>query len=309
MIDKPPSLIFAEINDLRRFVVWSPWSEIDAETKYTYGGGVGEGSYMKWSSESRMVGTGSMTIVRSVENREVHEELLFGDAEVPSMVSFILSPVEDGTRITWTMEGDLGWNPVSRWMGFLFIRHGVSENYKKGMENLEKLLESMQGSLSAIALSPQEETYYIGIRAQGDVEKMKADFSLFYEKLHRYALEESIVLTQYPKSGIFFSYDEGVMEYLVALRTELEVRGDPDGDVISYIMPAGDYLVATHTGSYSELGKSHEAMALRVRTEGFQISGAVREEYLASPDDAEDPLLFRTAIYYPVAPSAQGRVR
>ena len=53
---------------------------------------------MEWSSASRRVGKGKLTIVALVEDRAVHEDLFFADAERPSQVSLLLEPVPSGHR-------------------------------------------------------------------------------------------------------------------------------------------------------------------------------------------------------------------
>ena len=44
------------------------------------------------------------------------------------------------TRVTWTMNGDMGGNPVYRWMG-LFMDKMVGPDFDAGLANLKALAE------------------------------------------------------------------------------------------------------------------------------------------------------------------------
>ena len=152
VIDAPAAVVFQELNDLRCFNVWSPWAQLSEDTRYNYGGGVGVGSYMDWTSASRQVGSGRMTIVHSVPYREIRQELRFGRMGDTSEASFLLKEVDDGTALTWTMEGNLGWNPISRWMNKLYIERSIEVMYERGLQNLKDLLKKK--TLPAASSSP-----------------------------------------------------------------------------------------------------------------------------------------------------------
>ena len=301
IINKPPHVIFRVLSDLQRFVMWSPWSDLDPDTAYRYGGGVGVGSYMEWSSTSQRVGKGRLTIVEVVEDSAVHEALFFGDAEQPSHVSLLLEPVPSGTEVTWTLTGDLGWNPVARWMNFLFIERGVKASYQKGLENLERMVAGQSDHLSSIASSIQEASYFLGIQGQGDSNQVRRDFSAFYQQLYDYVRAKGVSLKEDPRAVLYFSHQARAMEYLVALRTENKEISHGKEGIVAYVMPAGHYLVATHAGACDTLSESHEMIMQHIQREGLQVAGPVREDYLVSPRDVDATSTCQTVIYYPVA--------
>ena len=62
-IDAPPEKVFAIVGDFHRFQEFSPWAELDPNTKYTYEGPpTGVGQKMSWTSDNANVGSGSQTI-------------------------------------------------------------------------------------------------------------------------------------------------------------------------------------------------------------------------------------------------------
>ena len=64
-IKMPPEIIFAKINDFRKWAEWSPWEKLDPAMKRTYYGlNPGRGSRYLWDGNDK-VGAGSMEIILS----------------------------------------------------------------------------------------------------------------------------------------------------------------------------------------------------------------------------------------------------
>ena len=79
-------------------------------------------------------------IVASEENRRVETELDFG-GQGTANAAFDLTPEDDGTKVTWSFEADLGMNPIGRYCG-LTIGERVGADYGKGLAALKTLFES-----------------------------------------------------------------------------------------------------------------------------------------------------------------------
>ena len=139
VINGSPDKIFAHVADLRAFNKWSPWSAMDPDMKVTYSGpetGVGQ----KSSWESEKMGNGSQTIVELAQNEKVVTDLDFGPMGT-AQAQFLLAPQADGTKVTWSLNSDLGNNPLARWFGPM-LRSGVSKDYESGLATLKQLVEA-----------------------------------------------------------------------------------------------------------------------------------------------------------------------
>src|SRR5262245_61430890 len=63
-VSAPASVIFANVNESRKWEAWSPWPEVDPMMKMTYGGPeAGVGSYSAWVGKK--MGEGRATIIES----------------------------------------------------------------------------------------------------------------------------------------------------------------------------------------------------------------------------------------------------
>ena len=115
VIAQPAAIVFPYINSLRRANEWSPWAEYDPNVKMTYSGAdEGPGAKMSWAGNDK-VGTGSQEITQSVLNRKVASDLKFG-GQAPAKAALTLTTTEAGTKVVWSLDIDLGNNPIARYV-------------------------------------------------------------------------------------------------------------------------------------------------------------------------------------------------
>ena len=104
-ISAPTSVAFAQVNDLHRWLAWSPWEGIDANLKRTYEGpAAGVGAKYGW--EGKKTGAGAMTIAQSQEPASVRLDLDFlKPFKASNVVEFTFQPQGRDTLVSWTMTG------------------------------------------------------------------------------------------------------------------------------------------------------------------------------------------------------------
>jgi carbon monoxide dehydrogenase subunit G len=139
VINAPASAIFPHLNNLEKFVAWSPWAKMDPNAKNTYEGvAAGVGAKMHWDGPS--TGKGSQWVIESVENERVKTGLKFEGFEAESTAEFLLAPEGEGTKVTWTYDGgDAGLAGKAMW---LFMGSMLGSQYQEGLNDLKKLVES-----------------------------------------------------------------------------------------------------------------------------------------------------------------------
>lgn len=138
----PASAIYPQIANFRAWEAWSPWEKLDPAMKREFGGADGEvGSTYSWSGNSD-VGSGKMTLVEAVAPSKVGIRLEFVEpfASTSSAV-FALAPEGDGTRVTWTMDGEH--NFMSKAMCvFMDMDKMVGGDFEKGLASLKTVGEA-----------------------------------------------------------------------------------------------------------------------------------------------------------------------
>jgi hypothetical protein len=160
LIDRPTASVFPYVNSLRRANEWSPWLEYDPAVKVTYAGAdEGVGAKMSWAGNKK-VGSGSQVITQSIANRKVASDLDFG-AQGPAKAALTLTTTEHGTQVVWSLDVDLGNNPIARYMGMSMDKM-VGPDYERGLAKLKTLVEQAPAAeaqpASAPATSPNAPT-------------------------------------------------------------------------------------------------------------------------------------------------------
>jgi hypothetical protein len=136
-----PDVIVPLIDTARRWPQWMPWNEKkDPTVKQEFGGpDRGAGSYFTWTSEK--LGSGKMEITKSEPQAGIEFKLFFEEQQQPAAGAIKLEKADAGTKATWTFEGDMGLNPIGRWMGVLFMDRMLGGDYEEGLASLKALAE------------------------------------------------------------------------------------------------------------------------------------------------------------------------
>jgi len=139
-IEAPVGSLFPLLDDLRAFNRWSPWAGIDPDTEYTFSDpSSGEGAWMRWESEHPNVGSGELRILEIVPNERVVMELDFGPKGIATAILDV-EPTATGSRVTWSLDEDFGYNLLGRYFGLL-LDGMLGPLYEKGLTNLKALAE------------------------------------------------------------------------------------------------------------------------------------------------------------------------
>lgn len=138
-VNAPPEKVYALVADPRGWKQWSAWNRRDPAMAIEYSGAAsGVGAVWAWKSKSQ--GDGRMSFTSAEPPKRLGYELFFPDFGTTSSGEFRLDPNGGATQVTWTMDGDMGANPVYRWMG-LFMDRMVGPDFDAGLANLKALAE------------------------------------------------------------------------------------------------------------------------------------------------------------------------
>ena len=140
VISAPPSVVFPEVDNYRKWVVWSPF-EKDPAMKRTFSGVLaGICSVYEWSG-NREVGEGRATIVESRPGELVRMKLEFVRPFAgTNMAEFTFKPMGAQTAVTWSFTGHN--NFLCRAIGlFMNMEKMVGSQFEAGLTNLKALAE------------------------------------------------------------------------------------------------------------------------------------------------------------------------
>ncbi len=138
VVNAKPEAVLAQVADLSAWKNWGAWQERDPQMKISYSSPpTGVGAWSAW--ESKQEGNGKMTITAQTSTM-VDYLLEFPDMGLRSHGSIELKPEAGGVRVVWADAGDLGLNPMNRWVG-LFLDKMIGPDFERGLANMKKLAE------------------------------------------------------------------------------------------------------------------------------------------------------------------------
>jgi uncharacterized protein YndB with AHSA1/START domain len=140
-ITAPASVVFEQVNNLRKWEAWSPWAKMDPVMKKTFEGPeAGVGAIHGWAGNSD-VGVGKMSITQSRPSDLIVMRLDFKEPmQATNTAEFTFKPEGSQTIVTWTMSGQN--NFVAKVFGVLFnIDAMVGGEFEKGLAQLKAVSE------------------------------------------------------------------------------------------------------------------------------------------------------------------------
>ena len=135
----PPEKVYALVADPRGWKQWSAWNRRDPQMQIEYGGPPA-GMGAKWAWKSKSQGDGEMTFTAAEPNRRIAFDLYFPDFGTTSKGELRFEPAGTGTRVSWTMNGDMGTNPIFHWFA-LGADGMVGKDFEEGLAGLKAIAE------------------------------------------------------------------------------------------------------------------------------------------------------------------------
>lgn len=140
-ITAPATEVFAYLQDLHRWEVWSPWQELDVDMTQTYSGSdSGVGAVMEWEGDKN-AGAGRMTVV-TAEPELVEIDIAFiKPFKTTNRSHFTLSETDNNTTVTWTMTGKQ--NLLMKTMfKVMKIDKSIGADFERGLSRLKAVVET-----------------------------------------------------------------------------------------------------------------------------------------------------------------------
>jgi Polyketide cyclase / dehydrase and lipid transport len=141
-ISAPAAVVFAQVNDLRKWEAWSPWEKIDPALRRTFeGSSMGTGAIYRWAGNNK-VGEGSMTIMESRPGESIQIKLEFlKPFKATDTAEFTFKSEGNQTVVTWSMFGTN--NFMAKALG-LFVDWDkmVGSDFERGLAQLKSVAEA-----------------------------------------------------------------------------------------------------------------------------------------------------------------------
>ncbi|SMD32853.1 effector-binding domain-containing protein [Reichenbachiella faecimaris] len=302
VINATPSSVYEEVANLKKTNKWSPWDAIDPEgTSYVFTGpDMGVGAKKEWTSTNDEVGSGSQEVVEAIPDQKVRTELYFGGFDEPAYADFVLAETEEGTKVTWTFEGDMGSNPLYKLMG-LMMESMLGPTYEEGLANLKSRVESKPTFSIEISEIDAEPINYLAIRETFDVtnpESIGPRMGEIYGQLLGYINENGVMAAGQPMS-IYVDYSDTGWEADIAIPVA-DTGEVSDENIAAGQTAGGKVLMGVHMGDYNLLDETHKQLQAYMQFNELEANGNGYEVYVTDPTIQTDTAQWRTEVFYPI---------
>lgn len=290
---------FNLINDLSKFNDWSPWYKKDTNAIYTNSEiTTGAGIWISWKSEKPEVGNGKLTITESKPNELIVTKLEF-EGWNPSTASYLFAAENNTTKITWSMDSDMGYNIIGRWFGLVMDKM-IGKDYEKGLAAIKKICEEQPEQDKIVGFDVKLRTligqnfiYITNKDIEANQIGLKIGESLM--KLDGYAKENNLTLAGPPFTVWYSSRN-----FVAGLPIASEVKVDGNKEIKSGTQSSCEAYVVSYYGAYGNTQGVYENMSAFITEKGKYPAGPTRELYLSDPVLEKDTAKWLTEIVFPV---------
>jgi effector-binding domain-containing protein/uncharacterized protein YndB with AHSA1/START domain len=303
-IDAPRATVFALVDGFKQFNKWSPWAAQDPNATYAYEGPeYGVGAKQSWSGDPKTVGSGSQEVTE-VRPQELVTYRLEFTGQGPAVVRMALTPANDGTQVTWSLDTDMGAGPIGRYFGLMMDRW-VGKDYERGLANLKALAEGLpKADFASLSVSTVTTTpvlvAYIPSESSKDQGAMAAAIGAAYGKVGAFMKANGL---QQAGATITINtrWDDSGYGFEAAIPVDKAPAKDVPADSPVQVknLYAGKALKVVMTGPYSGMPSTYDQLQAFMAARGYEAAGAPWDEYVSDPGNTPEAQLV-TNIVQPI---------
>ncbi|HRY32846.1 MAG TPA: SRPBCC family protein [Bacteroidales bacterium] len=287
-------VLFDQVNNLKNWDNWSPWHHLDSAMQVYYlGPPSGEGAVYHWESKNPDVGTGKMIIKKSVPYESVVIDLDFTQSIAEMHMNF--NPEGDNVKVVWSMDADMGRNPLKRYLG-LFMEKWIAPDFEKGLQNLKDYSEKLPYARLIAEPADVAETFYVSIRDTSSMATISQKMGAFYGELMNFLVQKKLQPAGSPIC-LYYSWENNVFDMECAIPVEKAMT--PEGRILTGSLKPGKAVRVEFMGPYEQSGFAHMVAEQWLTKNNKNRSGAPWERYVTDPMAEPDPSKWLTEVYWP----------
>jgi len=291
VIDRPASSVFVLLNEFSTYPEWSPWSERDPDTVFSYSGPAsGTGARMDWDGDPRLVGRGWQEITQSIPWSMIRMQLEF-DQMGRATSYFQLDPLANGVNLTWGFDMELVSGQeffsglMMRYFGLLFDRW-IGTDYEQGLKRFKAFAETLPAAdFSDLNVSIVQveavDILYVALGSRESASGVAESLAAAYREISDLMSEQSIEMQSQPMA-ITRAWDAEDYEFDAAIPVppgEFALSGR----VRLGTSPAGRAVRVIHQGPYDRMPASYAKLAAYMAAHGLKEGRVSWEQYISDP--------------------------
>lgn len=300
-IEASSEIIFNQINELKNWRNWTVWAEKDSSiylNPSAYSNpSMGVGATFNWKSEHDEVGEGKLNIIKSQPFDVIEAMFDFGGSDALSYWNF--QQKEDLIAVTWGINLDLGFNPISKWFG-LFMEEDLAKDIEKGLEKLKKYSENLPKINSGIVTKQfiDKPQWFLSIRDTVDGNEIGLIHSKLFSEIGLF-MEKNKISDDLPPLVIYHFWSDTLVDVEAGLLLTDSTELSSSRIKLNKIN-VGNVVSATHYGSYERIPETYFSINEWMRKNEVQVIGPPWEIYVVDPSIEQNQDKWVTEIYFPI---------
>jgi len=296
-IGSSKALIYNLTCNLKNWDLWTPWTkEIDTTAIFELSGNDCEvGTIWKWKGE--LFGTGELVVTEVVPGQLFAYDLTFDEGKYESKGSITYNEANDSVWVIWADQGDLGFNPVARYMG-LFMDRMIGPDFEKGLAKLKEVAEERKD------WPPIEERFLVKqfvlvIRDSAGPQNYGEVMGKGYYELNKFIQANRLTPVGHP-FAIYHTWDSVTMFSVFDIGLAVEYTVPGKGRIRAEEIPAQKVVIADYFGPYDQIVNVYKALDKYVVQAKLEVAGNPWEIYVTDPMTEPDTSKWETQILFPV---------
>jgi len=288
-------VVYDLVSYLQNWDKWTEWTKAqDSTVVFSMEGEDGiVGAKRTWIG--KVLGNGALVITDLKPTESMSYDLSFNEGEMKSTGKIDLLQQGDSVKVNWTHSGELGYNPIYRYMG-LFIDGMMAPDFEKGLARLKKVAEKYP-PLPLIETVEISEFKALVIKDSCFANEIWPKMGELYTDIMAYISKNSIQPAGYPFS-IWYSWDESkpmTMECGMPVKKQMK----EEGRIKFVTIPGGKAVVARYFGPYDKTAPTYNALHRYVVENNFSFAAEFpMEEYVTDCMSEKDTMKWQTNIYF-----------
>ena len=296
-IKSKPDVIYGLTGNFSQWHLWVPWTkELDPTAVFEMKGEPGKVG-TSWTWNGKKMGEGVMVSSELLPGQLVAYDLAFDHGKYKSKGKIVIEKQGDSCKTSWIDEGDLGYNPMARYMG-LFMEKMMAPDFEKGLAKLKSVAE-------ARAAWPKiEETLIHGqvallVHDSAGPKTYSQVLGRAYGELMSFIKSNKLKVAGSP-FVIYVKYDTVTMFSVMDIGFPVEKAEKGKGRIRVETLPDQKAVVAQYFGAYEKIGNTYNVLHQYIKENEKVIAGAPREIYITDPMSEKDTAKWETSVAFPV---------
>jgi len=296
-IKSGPEVIYSLTSNFSQWHQWVPWTkELDSTAVFEMKGPAGQVG-TSWSWTGKKMGEGEMVSTELVPRQLVAYDLAFDHGKYKSKGKIVIEKLGDSCKTSWIDEGDLGYNPMGRFMG-LFMGKMMGPDFEKGLAKLKKVAEARSGWPKIDEISINQHLALM-IRDSAGPKTYGQVMSKAFGEIMQFVKTNKLNPVGAP-FATYLKYDTVTMFSVMDLGISVEKAGKGKGRIRVETIPLQKAVVAHYFGAYEKTASTYRFLNQYIKENGKEMAGSPSEYYITEPMTEKDTAKWETSIIFPI---------